>query len=271
MELWKSSWIQMIPPTSPIMGPQDNCPLIYVVALGVLQLQADPDAEDQPSPFSLKTGTLLFPGDSVTTDDLHRAGAIAAASADSDALALELNRTEYLRLLNAVRHDHADRIRAFVVAHILPPAGGPDTTPSSPAADRGPAGPAPADPDRGRPPGADDDRALAHLLRIFALRRVAAGAAAAAQGAPVEDLLWVERGACVAVVAFGPRHCTSASAPGVPTPGGPSRRCVRAVRATAWRRAGRRHDSLAPWGESESPGWESAAGPSRWPDPGQRL
>jgi hypothetical protein len=216
MELWKSSWIHMLPPLCPIVAPEEEKPLVYVVALGVLQLQIDPDSTYEPSPFALKPGTRVFPGDAVTTDDLRRATAVAVASADSDALALELDRSVYLRLLNAVRNDHADRIRAFVVTHILPQAGA--AAPASPAI------PESAPRALEEPSSAAEDKALAHLVRIFALRRVVAGSAVAQQGAAVDELLWVERGACVAVVAFGPRHCTAASAPGVPAPGGTSRR-----------------------------------------------
>ena len=67
-ELWRSSWIHVLPASCSIPTPTDGRPLIYIVALGVIQLQPDPAAPAAPSPFAMKAGSRLFPGDAATTD-----------------------------------------------------------------------------------------------------------------------------------------------------------------------------------------------------------
>ena len=106
-QLWKSSWLHCLPPSSPLFPPKDAAerPLVFVVALGCIQLWSDLGAApvaERPA-FAYKAGDRFYAGDSFTSDDLRRSRTVAAASPSADALVLELDQREFQRLQDLVR------------------------------------------------------------------------------------------------------------------------------------------------------------------------
>jgi hypothetical protein len=206
-KLWKAAFIHVVPPCGTIHPDSAGRQLIYVVALGAIKLWPDTYTENRRVPFAYNIGDIFFPGDSLTADDLKRACAIPA-STDVNSLVIELDQAVYAQLVEDLQRDRSERIRRFVYQQIWV---GCDQPPDF---SRGP--PSPDDETRHSSPAQDiQDKAMQHLIRIFSLRRLEPGVSAVDQGSSITRLVWVERGVCLAVIAFSARHCTAESVPGV--------------------------------------------------------